>query len=369
MKFKVNSTLLLKSLNKVNSVVPAKTPLPILENILFDLRGNDLTLSATDLEVSMTTVVSVSGGQDGKVAVPAKRLIDTLKALPETSLSFDINDLNQITFSTDRGTYKLAGENGDEFPGMPDLESGSTVSISSKQLARMVNHTLFAVSTDELRQAMMGVLFQISEDEFKTVATDGHRLVAFSYKGFSTTEKRNFIIPAKALNIALKNIDGAETPLTVDDKFVSFRFEEGVLTSRLIKENYPNYEAVIPSENNRNMVINNHDLKAGCKRVSLFANSSTHQIRFAMSSEPLKIFAEDYDQGRSATENIACLFSGDALEIGFNAIYIQDVLDHIATDEVRFEFSGPTRAAVVLPAEQEENENILMLVMPVRINS
>lgn len=369
MKFKVNSSILLKSLNKVNSVVPAKTPLPILENILFDLKADVLTLSATDLEVSMTTTVTVTGSQDGKVAVPAKRLIDTLKALPETSLAFDINDLNQITFSTDRGTYKLSGENGEEFPSTPDLETGYAISISSKQLARMINHTLFAVSTDELRQAMMGVLFQINFDEFKTVATDGHRLVAFSYKAFSSEENKNFIIPSKALNILLKNIDGPETPITIDEKFVSFKFEEGTLTSRLIKENYPNYEAVIPNENNRNMVINNHDLKAGVKRVSLFANSSTHQIRFAMGEEPLKIFAEDFDQGRSAKENIPSLFTGESLEIGFNANYIQDILDHIETDEVRFEFSGPTRASVVLPAAQEENENILMLVMPVRINS
>lgn len=369
MKFKVNSGLLLKALNKVNSVVPAKTPLPILENILFKLSGNRLSLSATDLEVSMLTEIVVTGDKDGIVAIPAKRLIDTLKALPDTSLSFDVNDQNQITFSTDRGTYKLSGENGLDFPAIASISGGTSMSIDSKQLARMINHTLFAVSSDELRPAMMGVLFQFHADEFKTVATDGHRLVAFSFKGLSIDEPRTIIVPSKALNILLKNIEGPTIPVRVDDKFVSFELESGILVSRLIKENYPNYEAVIPSENNRTLVISNVELKSAVKRVSLFSNSSTHQIRFAMSDQPLKITGEDYDQGRSAVESVPSLFTGDSLEIGFNANYIQDILDHIETDEVRFEFSGPTRASVILPADQLENEHLLMLVMPVRINN
>lgn len=369
MNFKANSFALLKALNKVNSVVPAKTPLPILENILFELKGDTLNLSATDLEVSMTTSLTVTGTENGLVAVPAKRLIDTLKALPETSVHFIMNEQNQITFSTDKGSYKLSGESGIDYPTIPNLDSGLKVNMGSKQLARMINHTLFAVSNDELRQAMMGVLVQLRTDEIKTVATDGHRLVAFTYKDFKANESKDFIIPSKALNIFLRHVESGETPLSIDDKFISFDLGTSKLVSRLIKENYPNYEAVIPVENNRKMNVPTDELKSAVKRVSLYSNSSTHQIRFSMSEEPLKVSAEDFDQGRSANEEINCEYSGDPLDMGFNGNYIQDILDHIETPETVFEFSGPTRASVVLPSVQEDHEHLLMLVMPVRLNS
>ncbi len=369
MEFKANTSELLKALNKVNGVVPSKTALPILENILFDLSKNTLSLSATDLEVSMTTSITVTEVKPGKVAVPAKRLIDTLKSLPETTLTFSANESNQITFTTDKGTYKLSGENGSEYPSIPNLKSGFKFEINAQQLGRMISHTLFAVSSDELRPAMMGVLFQLTHSEIKTVATDGHRLVAFTYKKFKSTEDKNFIVPAKALGILTRIIDTAIVPVSTDEKFVSFELNGSTLISRLINENYPNYEAVIPVENNRKMSVPTAELKSAVKRVSLFSNSTTHQIRFSMSDQPLKVSAEDFDQGRSAAENINCVFSGEAIDIGFNANYIQDILEHVDTDEVAFELSAPTRASIVLPSEQKEDEALLMLVMPVRLNS
>ena len=369
MEFKANTTELLKSLSKVNGVVPSKTALPILENILFDLQDNSLHLSATDLEISMTTTLTVTGRSSGKVAVPAKRLIDTLKSLPETTLTFTANDANQITFTTDKGTYKLSGENGSEYPSIPNLKSAFKFDISAQQLGRMISHTLFAVSNDELRPAMMGVLFQLRSDELKTVATDGHRLVAFSYKGFSSKEDKNFIVPAKALGILTRTIGENNVPVSIDDKFISFELSGTTLISRLINENYPNYEAVIPIENNRKLKAATGELKSAVKRVSLFSNSTTHQIRFSMSENPLKVSAEDYDQGRSAAEDITSTFEGESIDIGFNANYIQDILEHIDTDEVFLELSAPTRASIVLPSEQKEKENLLMLVMPVRLNN
>lgn len=369
MEFRVNTTELLKALNKVNGVVPTKTALPILENILFDLQDNLLTLSGTDLEISMTTTLTVTGRISGKVAVPAKRLIDTLKSLPETTILFEVNDSNQITFTTDKGTYKLSGEKGAEYPSIPNLKSAYKFEIESNQLSRMISHTLFAVSTDELRPAMTGVLFQLRNDEFKTVATDGHRLVAFSYKGFSSKEDKNFIVPAKALGILTKTLSEGSIPVSIDDKFISFELSETTLISRLINESYPNYVAVIPVDNSSKLSASTAELKSAVKRVSLFSNSTTHQIRFSMTENPLEISAEDFDQGRSASEKVTSTFDGSNIEIGFNANYIQDILDHIDTEEVNMELSTPTRASIVLPSVQEDKEDLLMLVMPVRLNN
>jgi len=370
MKFGTSSNELLKSLSKVIGVVPSKSTLPILENLLFDLSGNNLKITATDLEISMTVGMQVGGKtEDGKIAIPAKRLMETIRALPNVDINFSVDAGNKITMTTDMGEYKMSGEPSEEFPSIPEFKEKEQLEIDSESLKRLIGKTLFAVSKDELRPSMMGVLFQIKSDEFRAVSTDGHRLVKVVNQNLKSPKfQRDIIIPEKALHLVLRSIDSARNKISINETHIMFDFGNTVLISRLIDETYPNYESVIPLDNEKKLVISREGLLSTVRRVSLYSSSTTHQIRFSISAKEMRVSAEDIDIGGSAREVIPCEYNADAMEIGFNSKYIEDILNHIDTEEVVFKFSGPTRASIVHPSEQKENEDVLMLVMPVRLN-
>jgi DNA polymerase-3 subunit beta len=370
MKFKVASPDLQKVLSKIAGVVPAKSTLPILENILFDLTKDKLTVTATDLEISMAATIAVVGTNSGKIAVPARRILETTRALSETEIVFDADESNKITMTTDMGEYKMMGESSEEFPSIPQFKGEMEFEVESGLLHDIINKTIFSVSTDDLRPSMMGVLFQIKKDEFRAVATDGHRLVRIINTNLKTSGKeRDIIIPSKALNLVLKSIDEAITKISVNETHVKFDFGNTVLISRLIDETYPNYESVIPLENDKKLTVNRNAILSSVRRVSLYSNATTHQIRFGLSSKQVKISAEDIDIGGEAKEMIPCNYDADAMEIGFNSRYVVDVLTHMDTEDVVFSFNSPTRASIVHPSEQKNGENVLMLVMPVRLNN
>ncbi len=371
MKFSVSSSEIQKSLNVVSGVIPSKSTLPILENFLFDLANNQLTITATDLDITMSVSLKVKGSENGRIAIPAKRLLDTIRSLPATEIAIaGDSEKNRLTMSTPTGEYKLAGEASDSYPTIPSFKGTDELTLDNESLKRLILKTVFAVSTDELRPSMMGVLFQIAKNEIRGAATDGHRLVRLMNTKLSGGKmQRDVIIPAKALTLVAKSCEGAESTLSFSDTHVKFALGTVTLVSRLIDEKYPSYESVIPVDNEKQLTLDRHQTIASVRRAALYASSTTHQVRFALKKNSLTISAEDIDFGSEAKETLPCDYSGEPMEIGFNASYIVDILSHIDTDEAVLLLSSPTRAAVVRPAEQQPGENLLMLVMPVRLNS
>lgn len=371
MKFTVACSELQKALSKVNGVVPSKSTLPILENILFGLSKNILRLVATDLEVSMSATIDVKGSEDGTIAVPAKRLMETIRALPDVQLVFHADlSANKIKMVTETGEYILMGESSEEFPTIPQFKVEDKIVLQGDMLRRMINRTIFSVSTDELRPAMTGVLLQVKEGELRAVTTDGHRLVRINYTGVKTSKlKRDIIVPAKALSLVAKSAEDGDNTLSVDLTHVQFTFGNTTLTSRVIDESYPNYESVIPLDNDKTLTVSKDLLLASVRRVALYSSSTTHQIRCSMKKNELKIAAEDTDFGGEAKEKITCSYANDDLEIGFNSAYLIDILSHIDSDEIEFKLGTAVRAAIITPAKQKPNEDVLMLVMPMRLNA
>ena len=369
MKFNVKSGELVKSLSAVIGAVPAKATLPILETVLFETEDSRIKLSATDLEVSIIEHLQADVETEGSVAIPGRRLLETLRQLPDIPVTFDIDERAQVKFRTDKGTYKLAGEQAEDFPDMPALAEGTRIRTDAKGIKDAIRKTSFAVSSDDLRPAMMGVFFDIGEEESRIAATDGHRLVRLVRKDISASSPISFIVPEKALTLAAKAMDAAECEMVVTKDHVSFQSGNTRIITRLINEQYPKYESVIPRENDKTLKISREQLLSTVRRVSVFSSSSTRQIRIELKPDEIIVSAEDLDMSSEARESISSEYADEPMEIGFNARYLMDVLNNIDDPEVIFEFSTPNRAGIVRPSEQDEDEDMLMLVMPVMLNS
>ncbi len=369
MKFNVASNDLNGGLSAVIGAVPNKATLPILETILFESEEGRLKLTATDLEISIIEYIDAEIEEEGSVAIPAKRLLETLRQLPNIPVFFEVDTDQNIEFKTDKGKYKLVGEEADEFPEIPDMESGITLNTDTDLIQNAISKTMFAVSTDDLRPAMMGVYFDIGTDATKFVATDGHRLVRFINSNFTSEEPLSFIVPDKALSLVSKALDGADCELKVSSDHAQFKSGSTIVITRLINEQYPNYESVIPRDNDKQLLIDKNQMLSTVRRVSVFSSSSTRQIRLQLERDKITIRAEDLDMSSEAKETIACEYNSDGMEIGFNAKYLADVLSNVDGNEAKFEFSTPNRAGIVKPAAEDEGEEMLMLVMPVMLNS
>jgi DNA polymerase-3 subunit beta len=371
MKFTVPSNELQKALAKISGVVPSKSTLPILENILFKLSKNVLLLAATDLEVSMSALLDVKGSEDGSVAVPAKRLMETIRALPDIQLVFNADlSSNKVKMITEMGEYVLMGDSSEEFPTVPQVKGDDKIALSGEMLRTLIHRTLFAVSNDELRPAMTGVLLQVKESGLRAVSTDGHRLVRLQYTGLKQGKvKWDIIVPAKALSLVARSVDDETNTVAVDANHVQFTFGTTTLTSRVIEESYPNYESVIPIDNDKTLSVSRDLLLAAVRRVALYSSSTTHQVRCSLRKNELRVMAEDVDFGGEAKEKVPCSYQGDELEIGFNSGYLIDILSHLDSDEAEFKLGTSVRAAIITPAHQKPNEELLMLVMPMRLNT
>ncbi len=372
MKFIVNSTALLKELQKLNGVISTSNTLPILDNFLFDISNNEMSIVASDLETTMRSSITVEADVDGKITIPARILIDTLKTFSNQPLTF-IVDTNTfgIEMSSELGNYRLAGQNADEFPKTPKLQASATTTIKGEVLANAINKTLFASGNDELRPVMSGVFCELSSDQTTFVSTDAHKLVKHSRTDVKSDKSASFILPKKPLTILKNNInDDAEVSLEYNDTNALFSFNNITIICRLIDGKYPNYEAVIPKENPNKLTIATATLLSSIKRVSIFANKTTHQIRFKVAGSELQITSEDLDFANKAEERLSCQYEGDDMEIGFNSRFVIDMLNNIGAEQISIEMSAPNRAGIILPLDgQEEGENTLMLVMPVMLNS
>ena len=372
MKFVVSSSVLLKQLSAINGVVSTNPIVPILENFLFKLEANTLTVTASDLQTVMITEIEVEGGDKGAIAVPAKLLLDTLRGLPEQPITFNVDE---ETFGTeivsDNGRYKLSGENPIDFPKTPTVNRGQTVDFSSSALGTAIANTIFATSTDDLRPAMTGVFVQIGTENATFVATDGHRLVRYRRTDIQSSADTSMIIQRKALNLLKSCLPSDDVPLkaefTASNAF--FSFNNIRMICRLIDERFPDYENALPTNNPNTLTINRMEILNSLRRISIYSNRTTHQVRLKMAPGALSISAEDLDYSNEANEKLMCEFNGDPMEIGFNAKFLIEILSNLVCKNITFELSAPNRAGLIIPVEQEDNEDILMLVMPVMLNT
>ncbi len=375
MKFIVSSTSLLKQLQAVGGVINSSNTLPILDNFLFELEKDVLTISASDLETTMIAKVAVDKAEkNGSVAIPAKILLDTLKTFSDIPITFtvDIKAGYSIEISAGEGKYKLNGHNADEFPKTPSLESSSSLEVDTQVIADAINKTIFATGNDELRPVMSGVFCQLSPENLTFVATDAHKLVRYRRTDAKSDEVASFILPKKPLN-QLKNLlthEQGKVKIEYNNTNAFFAFGNYFLISRLIDGKYPNYDAVIPTDNPNKLTIERIPFLNSIKRVSIFSNQSTHQVRFKISGKELSLSAEDLDFANEAKERLTCQYEGEDMEIGFNSKFVLEMLNIIDTDEVCIEMSAPNRAGLLLPVNGDnKSEDLLMLVMPVMLNT
>jgi DNA polymerase-3 subunit beta len=372
MKFIVSSSYLLKQLAAINGVITTNPVVPILENFLFEISGGTLTVTASDLQTSMMTELEVEAKEDGSIAIPARILLETLRNLPEQPVTFSIDDATySIEINSDNGRYKLAGENATDFPKIPVVSDGYSVNFSSETLARAINNTLFATSTDELRPAMTGVYLNLSETNATFVATDSHRLIRYRRVDIASDMKHSMIIPRKALTLLKSTIPSEITNVNLEFNASNafFNFNNVKMICRLIDERFPDYENVIPVDNQNIMTIERQAFLSSLKRISIYANKTTHQIRLKITGSELMISAEDLDFSNEANERLACEHNGADIEIGFNAKFLVEMLGNIESKEIKLQLSAPNKAGIIIPSDIEDNEDVLMLIMPVMLSS
>lgn len=372
MKFIVSSTYLLKQLQILGGVINNNNTLPILDNFLFELNQDELTVSASDLETTMSAKLRVESDSEGSIAVPAKLLLETLKTFPEQPLTFVVESNNTIELSSNHGKYALAYANGDEFPNAVELKEPSSTIIQGDVLSTAISKTIFASGNDDLRPVMSGVFFQFSTEGITFVATDAHKLVKYYREDVSASQAAEFIMPKKPLNLLKGILAGSEADVLIEynESNAKFTFEDTTLICRLIDGKYPNYEAVIPKENPNKLIIDRTQFLSSVRRVSIFSNKTTHQVRLKIAGAELNISAEDIDYSNKAEERLTCSYQGDDMQIGFNSRFLTEMLSNLNANEVQLEMSLPNRAGILTPVDGlDEGEKITMLVMPVMLNN
>ena len=374
MKFIVSSGQLQKQLQQISGVLNTNNSLPILDNFLFSIETGLLSISASDMESTMSTSLPVKETKsNGKIAVPAKILLDTLKTFSEQPLTFIVDEKNHgIEIVSDYGKYKLSGFDGEEYPKIPQLDKSKSFSIQASALLDAINKSLFATGNDELRPVMSGVYFQLGKDSITFVATDAHKMVRYRRSDMKASNEGTFIVPKKPLNL-LKNIladNDQNVKISYTDNNAYFEFGNHSLMCRLIDGRYPNYEAVIPVDNPNKLTVSRSAFLNSVRRVSIFSNKTTHQVRLKITGSELQISAEDLDFANEANERLTCQFDGEDMEIGFNARFLSEMLSNLDSENVSVEMSAPNRAGILVPAENDnKSEDILMLVMPVMLNN
>ena len=371
MKFIVSSESLQKELQILGGIINNTNTLPILDNFLFHLNGNQLVLTASDLETSMSSSIAVESEDSGMIALPARLLLDTLKTFPEQPLTFIKTENNTLEINANNGKYAVAYLNGEDFPKAAQVKDPIRTQINGTVLANAINATLFASGNDDLRPVMSGVFFQFSTEELTFVATDAHKLVKYTRTDIQADKNAEFIMPKKPLQLLKGILQGVEEDVVIEYNETNAEFSFGSLrmTCRLVEGKYPNYEAVIPKENPNVMQITRTDFLNSVRRVSIFSNKTTHQVRLKIAGADLQISAEDFDYSNKAEERLGCDYQGDDLQIGFNSRFLIEMLNNIECDEIKLSMSLPNRAGILTPMDHfDPGEDITMLVMPVMLN-
>ena len=369
MNFSVGSSDLLKALSITSGALGSASVIYILEDFLFDVKENKLTITASNMEITITTSLTVQGLEDGKAAVPGKILQDTLKALPAQPINFSIPEGEQIlVLESSIGQYKMACDNTEDYPQLPVAESGDELIMPSHNLQRAITNTLLAISNDEMRLAMTGLYTQVDFDKVTFVATDAHKLVKYSFGKVQGNFSANFIIPKKALAL-LKTIlpTQADIKMSFDRNFAFFGWDNTTMSCRLIDAKFPDYNVVIPVGNPYKLVVDRESFLSSMKRINIYANKTTNQVALSIADRSLTIFTRDIDFSNEAVEQLSCIYEGEPMDIGFNARFVIEMLGVLDSEEVTLELSQPNKAGLIIPSDLEENEDLLMLVMPVMI--
>ncbi len=372
MKFSASQSTFYAALQTVAAVVPSKSPMPVLTHILASVTGNTLTLTATDLEVSIETRLEVKGVKDGRALLPARKLIELIQNFGDVVVTLEASETGRIKVTDQEGkNYDLTAENVANYPKVPSLESVEKFVFDRMKLERMIAKAMFAVSRDELRPQLTGAYLRIAPEEMRVVTTDGHRLVKITEKqsGYAGDVKEA-IVPNKAM-LAVQRMCGrgeGDVEILFAGNQLGFRVGNTTLITKLIEGRYPNYEAVIPSENKNLLTVDLEQLQLAVRRAATVSNEISRQIRLKLSTEQMQILVEDVEQSNSGQETVPCSYTGEPMDIGYNAAYVLDMLRHVDTNDVQFQLGTPTSAGIVRPTEQAKDEDLLMLIMPVRLN-
>ncbi|MDI3320161.1 DNA polymerase III subunit beta [Pinibacter soli] len=370
MKFIVSSSALLKQLQQISGVINSNTVLPILEDFLFEVETNKLSVVATDLETVMRVQIEIEAKESGKVCIPAKILIDSLKNIADQPLTFNIDKNFAVEITSDNGKYKVMGENPDNFPKEPSADDTTSFTLESGQLVTAINKTLFAVSNDDLRPAMTGVYFELDKNYLQFVATDAHRLVRYKLTNVNCPQNDSFIVPRKPLNLLKTALPDNADEITVNYNSNHLFVKHGntQMSCRLIDARFPDYKVVIPTDNPYKLVVTKSDFQGALRRVSVFSNKSTNQVVLNIHGSELQLAAQDVDFSFEGNERMKCQYDGEDLAIAFNAKFLIEMLNAAESDEVKVELSTPTKAGIIKQTEGDENEELLMLVMPLMLN-
>jgi len=376
MKFVVSSTELLSHLSALSKVISSKSTMPILDNFLFQLSDTELTITASDLESTLITSLELENIEgEGAIAVPAKLIIDSLKEFPEQPLTFHIDsDSFNVEIFSDNGKFSIMGQNAEDFPEQPTLneEGTSSINVNHIVLQKGIEKTLFATADDELRPVMNGIYIELSPDYMSFVASDAHKLVRYRRTDAKAEFESSFILPKKPAGL-LKSLlpkEEFDVKIEFDDKNAFVLLSNFKLICRLVEGNYPSYNSVIPANNPNKMLIDRLNFLNTVKRVSVFSNQASNLVKLNINDNQLVVSAQDIDFSISAVERLNCEYEGDEIEIGFKSTFLQEILTNISTGDVNVEMSDPTRAGLLLPAETEDaDEDMLMLLMPMMINA
>lgn len=371
MRFIVTSTALLKNLQQISGVISTNTVLSVLEDFLFELKGNTLTLTATDLETMVRVQMDVNDAQgEGRICIPSKILTEYLKNLPEQPITFNVNDKDlSIEMSSDVGKYKIGGEKADDFPKEPAPGNTTNFNIASIAVIESINKTLFAVSNDTLRPAMTGVYFELAPGSLTFVSTDAHRLVKLSRTDINCPKEEGFIVPKKPLQQLRGTLpaDDTQLELSYNSSHLFVKSDKLSMSCRLIDARFPDYKAVVPTDNPYKLTINRNDFISALKRVSIFANKTTNQVVLDINGNSVTISAQDIDFSYEGKETLTCQYNGEDMKIAFNAKLMIEMLGNMDGDDIQLDLSTPTRAGIVRPLEKLENEDLLMLLMPLMV--
>jgi DNA polymerase III subunit beta len=373
MNFVVSASSLQKHLKLISGILNTNNTIPILDSFLFELKGNELKMSASDMETSVSITMNVESSSNGNVAIPAKTLLETLANLPEQPVSIIIdNSRHGVKIKTETGDFHISGQNGEEYPRMSRLEAKASLVIKTDILESAISKTLFATGNDDLRPVMNGVYCQFFEDHSIFVATDAHKLVRYTRQDARAGASASFIMPKKPLNVLRNLLGGIDDAVKIEFNQTNayFSFGNVNLTCRLIDGKYPNYEAVIPKNNPNKLHVDRSAFLGALKRVGVFASRATHQIRLAISGSQLRMSAEDIDFANEGHEVLTCTYTGEDMEIGFNSRFLVEMVSNLDCDEIIIEMSAPNRAGIIIPNNTKNpSEDLLMLVMPVMLNN
>ncbi|MDP6852927.1 MAG: DNA polymerase III subunit beta [Candidatus Marinimicrobia bacterium] len=369
MKFSIEKNTLLTQLQILSKAIPTRSTLPIISCALFTTKENRLKIRTTDLEISISLNCSVENGTDGSVAIPMQKLMEITHAMPESMIRFTVSDIGKVNIDCETGHYTIMGQPADEFPAEQLIENGQSFTVSTDELRDIIRSTSYAASKDDMKPVLQGVLFQVGKDGFVSVATDGHRLVKLEKKEMHSLDYTGaVVVPIKFLTLLLAQLEEKdETTMLIGDNHIQINMDKIMVTSRIIKDPYPDYEGVIPKDNNKTLVVNRDHFFEAIKRVSIFSNKSSKQIALELTENSVTITTEDPENITTGKETLDCNYDGDPMTIGYNASYLREVLQHQQTDEIKIMLKSPLNAGLFVPLEQNDNDNKTTLLMPIRL--